>query len=122
MRSWLELSRESLLHNLQGVRALVGPARSWPSSKPTRTAQARSRWRGRSRSRHQLVWSSQVSEGSSFATNGISGTILCLTTSSREIDALLEHDLTPGIFTTETALLLTARARRRPPNTSVDQG
>ena len=26
MRSWLELSRERLLHNLQGVRALVGPA------------------------------------------------------------------------------------------------
>jgi alanine racemase len=113
MRSWLELSRERLLHNLRGVRALVGPAQIMAIVKANAYgAGAVEMARTLAAAGVSLFGVSQVSEGVELRAHGVAGTILCLTyLEPDEIDALLEHGLTPGIFTLETARLLAARAQ-----------
>ncbi len=68
-----------------------------------------------------------VSEGVELRQAGIKGNILCLTyLMPDEIDALFEYDLTPTVFTRDTARLLAARARakncRKPVWIKVDTG
>jgi alanine racemase len=111
MRSWIELSRERLLHNLRGVRALVGQAQIMAVVKANAYgAGAVEMARTLATAGINAFGVSQVSEGVELRTTN--RTILCLTyLVPDEIDALLEHNLTPTIFTLDAAGLLVARAQ-----------
>jgi len=115
MRSWLELSREHLLHNLKGVRTLVGQAQIMAIVKANAYgAGAVEVARTLSRDGVQAFGVANVLEGIELRAGGIKGTILCLTYLMQdEVDALFEYDLTPSIFTLDTARLLEERGRAR---------
>ena len=113
--SWLELDRANLLHNLAALRALVDPARLMPVVKanaygagavPVAAAVAAEGVE------HFAVAS--VPEAVELREAGIAGTILVLTYfDAAEVDAILDHDLSPGVFTPERAQWLSDAARAR---------
>src|ERR687891_365917 len=103
--SWLELDRAALLHNLAGLRGLVHPARLMPVVKanaygagaiPIATALATEGV--------DAFAVANVPEAVELREAGIRGTILVLTYfGADEVDAILDHDLSPGVFTPEAA-------------------
>jgi alanine racemase len=113
--SWLELDRANLLHNLTALRALVHPARLMPVVKanaygagavPLANAIAAEGVD------HFAVAS--VAEAVELREAGIAGTILVLTYfDAAEVDAILDHELSPGVFTPEAAQWLSDAARAR---------
>lgn len=113
--SWLELDRANLLHNLAALRALVHPARLMPVVKanaygagavPVSAAVAAEGVD------HFAVAS--VAEAVELREAGIRGTLLVLTYfDAAEVDPILDHDLSPGVFTPEAAQMLGDRARAR---------
>jgi alanine racemase len=113
--SWLELHRANLLHNLAALRALVHPARLMPVVKANAygagaiqvtTAVAAEGVE------HFAVAS--VAEGVELREAGIVGTILVLTYfDAGDVDAILDHDLSPGVFTPEAAQWLADGTRAR---------
>ena len=126
--SWLELSRANLLHNLAGVRALVG------NTKIMAVLKANAYGAGAVGMAQVLAGAgvdafgvATVAEGVELRRAGIAGTIVCLAYFTRdEIDAILEHDLTASLFSIEAGQLLAARAtaegRRAPVWVKVDTG
>ena len=115
MRSWLELGRESLLHNLRGVKALVGQSQIMAIVKANAYgAGAVEMARTLAADGINAFGVSSVSEGVELRKGGIKGNILCLTyLMPDEIDALFEYNLTPAIFTLDTARLISERARAK---------
>ena len=113
--SWLELDREHLLHNVAALRALVQPARLMPVVKanaygagavPIATAVAAEGV--------DAFAVASVAEAVELREAGIAGTILVLTYfDAGEVDAILDHDLSPGVFTPEAAQWLSEGARSR---------
>jgi alanine racemase len=113
--TWLELDRGNLLHNLARLRAVVHPARLMPVVKanaygagaiPIATALA-----GEGVDAFAVA---SVPEAVELRQAGIAGTILVLTYFDRdEVDAILEHDLRPGVFTADAGRWLSEGARRR---------
>jgi alanine racemase len=113
--SWLALDRGALLHNLRALRALVHPARLMPVVKanaygagavPIATAVAAEGV--------DAFAVASVAEGVELREAGIRGTILVLTYfDADEIDAILDHDLRPSVFTPEAARVLGERAQAR---------
>src|SRR6266545_1895034 len=113
--TWLELDRANLLHNLARLRAVVHPARLMPVVKanaygagaiPVATALA-------SEGVDAFAVAS-VPEAVELRQAGIAATILVLTYFDRhEVDAILEHDLRPGVFTADAGRWLSEGARRR---------
>lgn len=111
--SWLELNRANLLHNLAGVRALVGKTRIMAVVKANAYgAGAVAVARELSAAGIDLFGVANVREGVELREDGIVGTIVGLTYFTRdEIDAILDFDLTPAIFTVDAANALSERAR-----------
>lgn len=113
--SWLELDRANLLHNVAALRALVHPARLMPVVKanaygagalPVAAAVAAEGID------HFAVAS--VAEAVELREAGIAGTILVLTYFDvADVDAILAHALSPGVFTPEAAQWLADGARAR---------
>jgi alanine racemase len=113
--SWLELDRAHLLHNLAAVRKIVHPARVMPVVKanaygagavPIATALAADGV--------DAFAVATVPEGVELRQAGIAGTVLVLTYFDRdEVDAILDHDLRPAVFTADAAKALSGRARDR---------
>jgi len=126
--TWLELDRAALLHNLAGVRALVGPAQIMAILKANAYgAGATGMARVLAAAGVTTFGVATVTEGVELRQTGITGTILCLTYFTRdEIDPILEHNLTASLFTIEAGQLLAARAtaagRRAPVWVKVDTG
>jgi alanine racemase len=126
--SWLELSRANLLHNLAGVRALVG------DTKLMAILKANAYGSGAVGMAQALVGAgvdafgvATVAEGVELRRAGIGDTIICLAYFTRdEVDPILEHDLTATIFSAEAGQLLASRAtaegRRAPVWVKVDTG
>ena len=110
--SWLELNRANLLHNLAGIRVLVGKTRIMAVVKANAYgAGAVAVAQALSAAGLDLFGVANVREGVELRENGIAGTIVCLTYFTRdEIDAILEFDLTPAIFTIAAAHALSERA------------
>ena len=113
--SWLELDRAKLLHNLAALRALVHPARLMPVVKanaygagavPVATVVA-------AEGIEQFAVAS-VAEAVELREAGTPGAILVLTYfDAGDVDAIIEHDLSPGVFTPEAAQWLSDGARVR---------
>ena len=106
--TWLELDRAALLHNLAGVRALVGPAQIMAILKANAYgAGATGMARVLAEAGVTLFGVASVAEGVELRQAGISDTILCLTYFTRdEVDPILEHSLTASLFTLEAGQLL----------------
>jgi len=116
--SWLELSRANLLHNLAGVRALVGGARIMAVLKANAYgAGATGMARELAAAGVDAFGVAAVAEGIELRQGGIAGTILCLAYFTRaEADAILDHGLTPSVFNLDAARALSQRSQeRRPP-------
>jgi alanine racemase len=113
--SWLELDRTNLVHNLVALRALVHPARLMPVVKANAYgagAVAVATTVAAEGVEHFAVAS--VAEAVELREAGITGTILVLTYfDAGEVDAILDHDLSPGVFTPEAAQWLCDGARAR---------
>ncbi len=111
--SWLELNRANLLHNLVGIRALVGKTRIMAVVKANAYgAGAVAVAQELFAAGVDLFGVASVREGVELRESGIAGAIVCLTYFTRdEIDALFESDLTPAIFTVDAAHALSERAR-----------
>lgn len=126
--NWLELSRENLLHNLAGLRALVGAARIMPVVKANAYgAGAVPIARVLASAGVDAFAVASVAEAVELRDAGIRSTILILTYVARdEIDAILEHALRPAVFTPDTGAWLAeraeARATRAPVWVKVDTG
>jgi alanine racemase len=126
--TWLELDRSALLHNLAGVRALVGSTRIMAVLKANAYgAGATGMARVLAEAGVTLFGVASVAEGVQLRQAGIAGTILCLTYFTRdEVDPILEHSLTASLFTIEAGQLLaahtTASGRRAPVWVKVDTG
>jgi len=126
--SWLELSRANLLHNLAGVRALVG------KTKIMAVLKANAYGAGSVGMAQVLAGAgvdafgvATVAEGVELRRAGVAGTLVCLTYFTRDdIDAILEHELTASLFIIEAGQLLaehaTALGRRAPVWVKVDTG
>ena len=99
--SWLELSRENLLHNLIGVRALVGKATIMAVLKANAYgAGAVGMAKMLSEAGVDAFGVATVTEGAELRQSGITGTILCLAYfTQQEVPMIFEHHLTPSIFT-----------------------
>ena len=91
--TWLELDRSALLHNLAGVKALVGPTRIMAVLKANAYgAGATGMARVLAEAGVTIFGVASVAEGVELRQAGISGTILCLTYFTRdEVDPILEH-------------------------------
>lgn len=126
--SWLELSRANLLHNLAGVRALVGGAQIMAVLKANAYgAGAVGMARVLAAAGVDVFGTATVAEGVELRQGGIAGTIVCLAYFTRqEVPAIFEYGLTPSIFTLPAAQLLDERAqtlrRIRPVWVKVDTG
>jgi len=126
--TWLELDRAALLHNLAGVRALVGPAQIMAVLKTNAYgAGAIGMARALASAGVATFGVATVAEGVELRQAGIAGTILCLTYFTRdEVDAILEHNLTASLFTLEAGQLLaehaTTHCRHAPVWVKVDTG
>jgi len=112
---WLELSQERLLHNLRGVRALVGKAEIMAVVKANAYgAGAVGMARVLSSDGVEAFGVGNVLEGVELGEGGIRGTILCLSYFARDdVDAFFEYGLTPTVFSLDAARLLSERARAR---------
>jgi alanine racemase len=112
--SWLELSRANLLHNLAGVRALVGGARIIAVVKANAYgAGAVGMAQTLAANGVDAFGVASVAEGVELRTHGIGGMILCLTYFTKdEVDAIGEYDLRPTVFTSDAAHLLAEHARK----------
>ena len=110
---WLELSRSDLLHNLAGVRRLVGPRRIVAVLKANAYgAGAVGMARVLSAGGVDAFAVANVSEAVELRGGGVAGMILVLTYFTRaEVDAVCAHDLTATVFTPEAAQMLDERAR-----------
>lgn len=110
--SWLELDRAALLHNLAGIRALVGRAQIMAVLKANAYgAGAVGMARELASAGVTAFGVATVAEGMELRQAGITGTILCLAFFAREqVDLILEHDLTVSIFTRQAGQLLAGRA------------
>jgi alanine racemase len=126
--TWLDLDRAALLHNLAGVRALVGSTQIMAVLKANAYgAGAPGMARVLAETGVTIFGVASVTEGVQLRQAGISGTILCLTYFTRdEVDPILEHSLTASLFTIEAGQLLASRAtaagRRAPIWVKVDTG
>ncbi len=112
--SWLELSRADLLHNLAGVRRIVGSARV------VAVLKANAYGAGAAGMASVLAGDgvdafavANVAEALELRTHGVAGMVLVLTYFTRgEVDAIARHDLTATVFTHEAAQWLHEGARR----------
>ena len=111
--SWLVLSRENLVHNLTGLRRLVGQARIMAVVKGNAYgAGAAAIARVLASEGVEAFAVANVAEAVELREHGLAGTILCLTFfSPDEVDAILAHDLRPAVFTMDAARTLSERAR-----------
>jgi alanine racemase len=116
--SWLELSRANLLHNLAGVRALVGEARIMAVVKANGYgAGAVGLARELAAAGVDAFGVATVGEGIELRQSGVTGLILCLAYFTRaDVDAILDYDLTPAVFNLDAARIVSDRrqARRLP--------
>jgi alanine racemase len=119
--SWLELSRANLLHNLAGVRALVGGARIMAVLKADAYgAGAVGMARRLMEAGVGAFGVATVAEGIALRLGGITGTILCLGYFTRDqAETLIRYRLTPTVFTIAAARILSERARVRQQEISV---
>jgi alanine racemase len=115
--SWLELSRANLLHNLAGVRALVGKTEIMAVLKANAYgAGAIGMAQALAEAGADAFGVATVAEGVELRRSGITGAILCLAYFTRdEIEAIFEYNLMPAVFTMEGARLMSewGRARER---------
>jgi len=105
---WLELSREGLLHNLEGVRRLAEPAQAMPVIKANAY--------GAGAAGVALVLQdagvarfavATVDEAVALRDVGIRSDIVCLTYfDAGDLDAIAHHDLTPTVFSDAGVRLL----------------
>lgn len=111
--SWLELDRPCLLHNLAGIRALVGTARIMAIVKTNAYgAGAVGMAQALSQAGVDAFGVGSVAEGVELRASGIVGTILCLTYfTPPDVEAIFQHDLSPSVFTLDAARLLSRRAQ-----------
>ena len=111
--NWLELERGCLLHNLAGIRALVGPARIMAIVKTNAYgAGAVGMAQALSQAGVDAFGVGSVAEGVELRASGIVGTILCLTYfTPPDVQAIFQYDLTPAVFTLDAARLLSQRAQ-----------
>jgi alanine racemase len=125
---WLELSRDSLLHNLASARALAGSAQIIAVVKANAYgAGAVGVARVLSAAGVDAFAVATVAEGVELRQAGIGGLVLCLTYfTPRDVEAIIGHDLTPAVFTGEAVRLLAeaaaAQKRRLPVWVKVDTG
>lgn len=126
--NWLELSRTNLLHNLAGVRALVGRARIMAVVKANAYgAGAVEMARVLAGAGVDAFGVATVAEGVELRQAGIAGPIVCLAYfAAQEAPAIFEHDLTPSLYNLAAARWLAAQAhalgRRQPVWIKVDTG
>jgi len=112
--NWLELSRGALLHNLSAARALAGSARIIPVLKANAYGAGAVGVAGvLARAGIDAFAVATIAEGVELRQSGIGGLILCLTYfTPADVDTIIAHALTPGVFTAEAARLLADGARR----------
>ena len=110
---WLELSRANLLHNLAGVRALVGASKIMAAVKANAYgAGAVGVARVLSSASVDAFGVATVAEGVELREHGIAGEILLLTYFTRdEVDAIFDYDLAPALFTVDAARRLAEHAQ-----------
>ena len=111
--NWLELSRSDLIHNLAGVRRLVGSRRIVAVLKANAYgAGAVGMARVLSANGVDAFAVANVAEAVELRTAGIAGMVLVLTYFTRgEVEAICEHDLSATLFTREAAQMVDERAR-----------
>jgi len=111
--SWLELDRDSLLHNFAGIRMLVGPARIMAIVKTNAYgAGAVGIARVLSQAGIDAFGLGSISEGIELRAAGIAGTLLCLTYfTPPDVEAIFQYDFTPTVFTLDAARLLSRHAQ-----------
>ncbi|MBI5877530.1 MAG: alanine racemase [Chloroflexi bacterium] len=112
--NWLELSRGALLHNLAAARALAGTARIIAVVKANAYgAGAVGVVRVLEQAGVDAFAVATVAEGVELRQAGIGGLVLCLTYfTSDEVDAIMAHDLTPAVFTSDAAQMVADAVRR----------
>lgn len=113
--TWLELDRANLLHNLARLRALVHPARIMAVVKANAYgAGAVPMASALTAAGVDAFAVASVPEALELREADVGGTILVLTYFDRdEVDAILDHDLRPGVFTPDAARWLSERAHAR---------
>lgn len=111
--NWLELSRTNLRHNLAGIRALVGRAQIMAVVKANAYgAGAVGMARALAEAGVDAFGVATVAEGIELRRSGIGGPIVCLAHfAGQEIPAIIEHDLTPAVFSQAAASALADQAR-----------
>lgn len=111
--NWLEVDHDRLRHNLASVRALVHPSRIMPVLKANAYgAGAVAIARTLAAEGVDAFAVASVAEAVELRRHAIRGAITCLTYFGREeVDAILEHDLRPVVFTPEAAAWLSEGAR-----------
>jgi len=109
---WLELDRANLLHNLEGLRAIVGPARIMPVVKANYYgAGAVPVARALAGEGVDAFAVATVPEAVELREHGLGGLLTVLTYfAPEETEAIVRHDLSPVVFTLEAAEALAARA------------
>src|SRR5512143_1620231 len=105
--SWLELDRDGLLHNLAGIRTLVGTARIMAIVKTNAYgAGAVGMAQALAQAGVDAFGVGSVAEGVELRDSGIVGTILCLTFFTlHDVEAIFQYDLSPAVFTVDAARL-----------------
>ncbi|MBI1734086.1 MAG: alanine racemase [Candidatus Rokubacteria bacterium] len=113
--NWLELDREAVRHNARQLRALAAPARLMPVVKANYYGAGAAPIAGELAAQGVDAFAvATVREAVELRDAGIRGTIVVLTYFGRdEVEAIVERDIEPVVFTAETAAWISARARRR---------
>ncbi len=126
--SWLELNRAHLLHNLMGIRALVGKTSIMAVLKANAYgAGAVGMAQALSFAGADAFAVADVHEAIELRENNVAGMILCLTYfTPDQVEALFDYNLTPALFTFDAASWLSdyaqAMNRRLPVWIKVDTG
>jgi alanine racemase len=109
---WLELDRSHLLHNLAGLRAVVGSARIMPVVKANYYGAGAVPLAGALAAQGVDAFAvATVPEAVELREQGIGGLLTVLTYfAPEETDAIVRHDLSPVVFTPEAVETLAARA------------
>ncbi|MBI2205334.1 MAG: alanine racemase [Candidatus Rokubacteria bacterium] len=113
--TWLELDRDAVTHNARQLAALVAPARIMAVIKANAYgAGAVPIAQALEDAGVDAFAVASVPEAIELRAAGVRGTILVLTYVGRDdADAVLEHDVRPAVFTTDTAEMLATAAERR---------